>query len=350
MSLALCAGAATAQTDYHGFSINAGQELIDNPVHGIIMNEKVYNHLFGINIYGLYQPHYSVIKPNDDKTSYEHGSTTTTEDGAFVDLTLTSDPEATSSFIDNTEASLTAGKLDGAVVNFTMGNDGLMYMQVPEKYYFGGSLVDVPSTGGDLRIRFLMYYADKGRLNDNEELRTNDITGVYATINAPATVTTTVNFVQGNTATEFTASKTSTLNDKLGKVQRTAEYILGSTKGLGPEDLKYEGDPGACDNLVHYKREKNKPQNNDKYAFPLTAVDLVFKNVKPGEKVGWTNLQTLHEGYTPVKYEGSGVESIFGDDADAEPEYYNLQGIKVVNPENGIFIERRGSSVRKVVK
>lgn len=35
-------------------------------------------------------------------------------------------------------------------------------------------------------------------------------------------------------------------------------------------------------------------------------------------------------------------------DNDAEVEYYNLQGIRVANPENGIFIRRQGNKVQKV--
>lgn len=36
-------------------------------------------------------------------------------------------------------------------------------------------------------------------------------------------------------------------------------------------------------------------------------------------------------------------------DADAPVEYYNLQGVKVANPENGIFIKRQGGKAIKVV-
>ncbi len=35
-------------------------------------------------------------------------------------------------------------------------------------------------------------------------------------------------------------------------------------------------------------------------------------------------------------------------DADAPVEYYNLQGVKVANPENGIFVKKQGSKVVKV--
>lgn len=36
--------------------------------------------------------------------------------------------------------------------------------------------------------------------------------------------------------------------------------------------------------------------------------------------------------------------------AEAEVEYYNLQGVRVANPENGIFIRRQGNKVSKVIR
>lgn len=48
----------------------------------------------------------------------------------------------------------------------------------------------------------------------------------------------------------------------------------------------------------------------------------------------------------------SGIEDVTSDiisDDDALVEYYNLQGIRVSNPANGIFIRRQGSKVEKVI-
>ena len=44
----------------------------------------------------------------------------------------------------------------------------------------------------------------------------------------------------------------------------------------------------------------------------------------------------------------SGIEEV-GVDANAPVEYYNLQGVKVANPENGIFIKKQGGRTSKVV-
>ena len=44
----------------------------------------------------------------------------------------------------------------------------------------------------------------------------------------------------------------------------------------------------------------------------------------------------------------NGVENLVKDDANAPVEYYNLQGARVANPENGIFIRRQGAKASKV--
>lgn len=49
-----------------------------------------------------------------------------------------------------------------------------------------------------------------------------------------------------------------------------------------------------------------------------------------------------------IYVKGSTAVSDIVVDADAPVEYYNLQGIRVANPENGIYIRRQGNSVSKV--
>lgn len=52
-----------------------------------------------------------------------------------------------------------------------------------------------------------------------------------------------------------------------------------------------------------------------------------------------------------VSYAPAGSSAIdnIAADANAPVEYYNLQGIRVANPENGLFIRRQGSTVSKVI-
>jgi hypothetical protein len=50
-----------------------------------------------------------------------------------------------------------------------------------------------------------------------------------------------------------------------------------------------------------------------------------------------------------VEAVATGIESIEADE-NAPAVYYNLQGIKVANPSEGIFIKVQGNKVTKVVK
>lgn len=51
-----------------------------------------------------------------------------------------------------------------------------------------------------------------------------------------------------------------------------------------------------------------------------------------------------------VKYKGpSAVSDITADDSNAPVEYYNLQGVRVDNPANGLYIRRQGNTVTKVL-
>lgn len=54
--------------------------------------------------------------------------------------------------------------------------------------------------------------------------------------------------------------------------------------------------------------------------------------------------------YMQVKYDGGndGVEGINADN-NAPVEYYNLQGVRVDNPANGLYIRRQGNNVTKVI-
>lgn len=49
------------------------------------------------------------------------------------------------------------------------------------------------------------------------------------------------------------------------------------------------------------------------------------------------------------EFENAGVGSVEIDDIDADPVYYNLQGVQVENPANGLYIVKRGSKVTKEI-
>lgn len=87
-------------------------------------------------------------------------------------------------------------------------------------------------------------------------------------------------------------------------------------------------------------------------AIRSTSVTL---NVKPSDVKAWGVHAIAPDRTTSLIYLDSndvvtGIDGINLDenDADAPVEFYNLQGQRVVNPSNGIYIRRQGSNVTKV--
>lgn len=78
-------------------------------------------------------------------------------------------------------------------------------------------------------------------------------------------------------------------------------------------------------------------------------VDVAISNLKVGDKVGFGGLETLYDGYTPTLTDPAGVNDILFDNTDAPEVYYNLQGVKVANPEKGMYIKVQGNKSTKVV-
>ncbi|MDE7419601.1 MAG: hypothetical protein K2N35_05280 [Muribaculaceae bacterium] len=52
---------------------------------------------------------------------------------------------------------------------------------------------------------------------------------------------------------------------------------------------------------------------------------------------------------TIYTYNSDGVSTIQPDNTDAPTEYFDLQGVRVSNPEGGIFIRHQGSTSQKVL-
>ena len=97
-----------------------------------------------------------------------------------------------------------------------------------------------------------------------------------------------------------------------------------------------------------------------RYTVPTGAENMIFNGNGNGalQSVDVNGIQANHlykgvpNGNSPANITDMGEYTSGVDapmlDADAAPEYYNLQGIRVENPGHGIYIERRGSAVRKV--
>ena len=55
------------------------------------------------------------------------------------------------------------------------------------------------------------------------------------------------------------------------------------------------------------------------------------------------------DGFVDSWQEGHGVEGVEIDEFEGEAVYYNLQGVKVANPENGLYIVKQGAKASKVL-
>lgn len=101
-------------------------------------------------------------------------------------------------------------------------------------------------------------------------------------------------------------------------------------------NLQNEADPSAYygtlkDNVITFPQKA------------LVAREMKYQN-------GAWYYANANNAFKVVLPESAGINDIISDDAQAAPVYYNLQGVRVANPENGMFIEVRGNKAVKVVK
>ncbi len=97
------------------------------------------------------------------------------------------------------------------------------------------------------------------------------------------------------------------------------------------------------------------------YVVPVGTRGLVFNNGSGEQTVDVLNVVNNHVYKSTTKdgnwkvedcgvYQSSAIESISAPSNDEAPvEYYNLQGARVINPTPGIYIQRQGNKVRKIV-
>ncbi|MDE6464820.1 MAG: chitobiase/beta-hexosaminidase C-terminal domain-containing protein [Muribaculaceae bacterium] len=84
---------------------------------------------------------------------------------------------------------------------------------------------------------------------------------------------------------------------------------------------------------------------------PTPAASAMMREAAKGvESVTFTPTGKTFFATMNVNYEQptTGVGSVVVDDANAPVEYYNLQGVRVENPANGLYIRRQGNNVSKV--
>lgn len=118
------------------------------------------------------------------------------------------------------------------------------------------------------------------------------------------------------------------VNDKM-TVSYVADYDMSGT-------LTKKADALAFDYAGNLYAVTSGNERFTAYALPI-ADNTCTTPAKASFKVKVTNEDIL-----------TGVEDI-AVDANAPVEYYNLQGVKVENPSNGIFIKKQGTKATKVV-
>lgn len=136
---------------------------------------------------------------------------------------------------------------------------------------------------------------------------------------------------EGAYATEFTVTLTNNRPEELGTV--VAAYAAES--GAATQDVVFTPAANGTRHIF-----VNEPDGYHRYVALRTTKAL---NSGWGIKVKEVKLYgTPGSAGTP-----SGIEDLT-EDAAAPVEYYNLNGIRVANPENGLYIRRAGSKVEKV--
>lgn len=158
----------------------------------------------------------------------------------------------------------------------------------------------------------------------------------------------------GETAlTDFTDWNTGKGDTKTYAIERDDVYQLKlvynkeTTGNLAIDDIVITTSSAGAAVLPDYNgvstegatsmRVDKLPEGKNQFRYTVVAVSGDMKKSAPSNPVD-------------VELTTAGIEGIEADDANAPVEYYNLQGIRVDNPANGIYIRRQGSRVEKVVK
>ena len=94
---------------------------------------------------------------------------------------------------------------------------------------------------------------------------------------------------------------------------------------------------------------------NNNYALAWGVAGNVYASNASGELVDGYSIPRENNTFVTkaaskyaFKLGASAIEEVDAEE-NAPVEYYNLQGVKVENPENGIFIKKQGKKTTKVV-
>lgn len=283
---------------------------------------------------GLYMPEYQIPRSASEPGNTTGGKTYGT------DYTTTTSKNITKNFIDNANINgwpMSIIDEDKVVRQELMLCDGMCLAKVPAQGYMYGELEDIPQ--GDLRIR-IAFGAAGNRPGDIESgLSLIGCTGIAVSLVAPAGTEVYCTFVAANGSQDFGDGSGQYVHNTIYKMPAmtgNVDFVTVSTPEEGTDILLRWTDEGRWVN-----------------GFACKYFDIIFKNVKTGDIVGFGDYQTLEPDYTPthsthdISSAYSGIESIEAD-MDAPVEYFTLQGMRVENPTCGLYIKRHGTTATKV--
>ncbi len=126
----------------------------------------------------------------------------------------------------------------------------------------------------------------------------------------------------------------------LAKAQSATMYVVTNAFGEGDVEVGRIDNVTANTGTINLTGLKADSVNELWVKLDITLEDgNALETIQyPGAAQGWTGLSVNTTGLTVL-------ELI---DANEEVEYFNLQGIKVANPENGLFIRVQGKKTSKV--
>ena len=141
----------------------------------------------------------------------------------------------------------------------------------------------------------------------------------------------------------FTVENVLGSTDSWLATELTAELPAPGSPVIKPGVLTWESVNGAAGymiyadgKLIDYTTSTSYTLSNAREAMPDYTVRAINANGAQG------HLSDVAVDTT------TGIDSVGADINEGEIQYFNLQGIRVANPSNGIYIRRQGDTVEKV--
>ncbi len=136
-----------------------------------------------------------------------------------------------------------------------------------------------------------------------------------------------------------------------------AACVVGTNGGQYNLDYTWNGATTSLQEAFHPNRNNEENGYYSEVTLPLTAAaatsefDATFSifDLASNKQIGISSVVVKGK-LTGDKIEINGINDITVDAANGEAVYYNLNGVRVANPENGLFIKVQGGKATKVVK